>query len=90
MGEAVRRDAYVAPARYALTALHRQDPDARPGVAADGDPIRGWTVCGLPMTVSALWTAVEARDGDPLCRQCTLAGVAETVAGVLFEEAEFL
>ena len=75
---------YVAPARYALTALHRPDPEAPPDMTSL-ERMDGWTVCGLPMLESGLWVPVEARDGDPLCRQCTVAGVAETVAGVLFE-----
>ncbi len=79
--------AYVAPARYALTALHRQDPDDR-WVTMAPDPVRGHTVCGLPMLASELWTAVEARDGDPLCRQCTLAGVTGAISDVLSEESD--
>lgn len=68
--------AYVVPAARPLTVLHRADPDARPGVAADGDPIRGWTVCELPMCASELWVPVERREGDTVCRACEAPGRA--------------
>jgi hypothetical protein len=60
---------YVAPARYALTCLHRQDP-AIPPVTAGPDPADGATVCGLPMLATELWGPVDGRDGDTLCTGC--------------------
>jgi len=75
---------HVAPADRILTVLHRQDPDARPGVAADGDPITGWTVCGLPMCKSELWQPIDAREGDQLCRGCESP---EAVPGADIQEA---
>lgn len=76
---------YVAPARFILTTLHRQDPDAGPGThPATGDPADGWTVCGIPMTRDELWRPVEARAGDRLCGACeaqAALGAAET-AGI--------
>jgi len=77
----------VAPARYALTALHRRDPASGPGQDGAGEPTVGQTLCGLLMGADELWVPAEARDGDPLCRQCTLASVTGTVAGVLPGEA---
>ncbi len=77
--------AYVAPARYALTSLHRPDPDGKPGTDGEGEPTTGRTVCGLLMGADELWVPVEARDGDPLCRQCTLVGVTGAISDVLFD-----
>ena len=68
--------AHTAPARYVLTVLHRQDPDAGPGKDGEGEPTTGRTVCGLPMAESELWQPVEARDGDPLCQGCENPGAA--------------
>lgn len=65
---------YVAPARYVLTVLHRQDPDAGPGKDAEGDPVVGWTVCGLRMGEDELWVPVDGRDGDQLCTGCLPRG----------------
>lgn len=62
--------AHVAPARYALTVLHRQDPDAGPGRDAEGDPYTGRTVCGVLMGETEIWVPVEPREGDQLCEAC--------------------
>lgn len=61
--------AYVAPARYVLTCLHRQAPGIPP-VTAGPDPSDGVTVCGLPMLASELWRPVNGGDGDTLCTGC--------------------
>ena len=76
-------DAWVAPARYPLTVLHRQDPDnvAVIDMSRDGAPVDGWTGCGLPMLWDELWVPVERREGDVVCRVCEAEGGAE---GVLF------
>lgn len=40
---------YVAPARYALTVLHIEDPDAhRRADLFAPERVDGWTRCGLP------------------------------------------
>lgn len=75
-GKGGDRAGHVAPARYALTVLHRRDPDSGPGTDGEGDPTTGLTVCGLPMGESELWQPVEARDGDPLCPGCENPGAA--------------
>lgn len=79
-------DAWVAPARYPLTVLHRQDPHAGP--KSNPDPLDGWTRCDLPMLSSELWMPVDGRDGDLLCTGCMLPGgaqgAAEDAEGVLF------
>jgi hypothetical protein len=72
---------YVAPARYPLTVLHRQDPAAGPGVDGEGEPTAGKTLCGLFMAAGELWTPVDGRDGDQLCTGCMLPGNAPAPAG---------
>jgi hypothetical protein len=67
--------AYVAPARYALTELHRPDPAAGPCVDGEGTPCTGRTVCGEFMGTDELWVPVERRDGDQVCAAC--AGLPE-------------
>jgi hypothetical protein len=69
--------AHVAPARFVLTVLHRQDPDAGPGRDGEGEPTVGQTLCGLLMGESELWRPVEAREGDRLCAGCETPGAAE-------------
>jgi hypothetical protein len=61
---------HVAPARYALGTLHRQDPEATSGTDPEGDPFTGQTVCGLLMGESELWVPVELRATDSLCGGC--------------------
>lgn len=79
---------YVAPARYPLTVLHRQDPAIGHGQDGGGEPCVGRTVCGQFMAEAELWVPVDGRDGDLLCTLCMLPGnagsPAEDVAGVLF------
>lgn len=81
-------EVYVAPARYALTGLHRRDP-AIPPVTTGPDPSNGATLCGLPMLTAELWRPVDGRDGDTLCPGClpAISRPAEDLAepeGVLF------
>ena len=63
-------DAYVAPARYALTVLHRQDPGVGPCTDGEGEPCIGRTLCGLFMGTAELWVPVERLDGDRACPAC--------------------
>jgi hypothetical protein len=56
---------YVAPARYVLRILHRQEPGPLPV-----------TVCGLPMAADDLWQDVERQDGDNVCAGCLEPGTA--------------
>jgi len=65
---------YVAPARYALTVLHRPDPSSGPGQDGEGAPTAGRTRCGLFMGEDELWRPVDGRDGDQLCTGCMLPG----------------
>jgi hypothetical protein len=60
---------YVAPARYALTVLHRRKPDGGATIdAATAEPVNGWTACcGRPMLQSELWQPADRREGDSLC-----------------------
>jgi hypothetical protein len=79
---------YVAPARYALTCLHRRDPYIPP-VNTGPDPSAGATLCGLPMLTAELWRPVDGRDGDTLCPGCMPAVKRKAEAqpepeGVLF------
>jgi hypothetical protein len=74
--------AHIAPARYALTVLHRQDPAVMlPSRDGEGCPVTGWTLCGLGMGEDELWQPVEAREGDSLCPGCEAPG-AVPAAGV--------
>jgi hypothetical protein len=69
--------AHTAPARYALTVLHRQDPADLPILdPATAEYVDGWTRCGQPMLRGDLWRPIEARDGDPLCPGCENPGAA--------------
>lgn len=70
---------YVAPARYVLTVLHRQDPDIPP-VTTGPDPADGMTACGLPMLAVELWRPVDGRDGDQLCTGCMPQGSGRAAA----------
>ena len=72
--------AYVAPARYVLTVLHRKDPDIPP-VTKGPDPADGVTVCGLPLLLAELWRPVDSRDGDQMCEGCMPRGGAQAAAG---------
>jgi len=78
---------YVAPARYAVTTLHRRDPEGAPDPAA-ADPVEGLTRCGKPMLASELWVPVEdTRGAELLCTGCMLPGnaaAAEVTEDVLF------
>lgn len=78
--------AYVAPARYPLTVLHRPSPFPPVTDAADLDG--GMTACGLPMLRDELWMLVERREGDTACWVCTAesgaVSAAEDAAEVLF------
>ena len=67
-------DAYVAPARYPLTVLHRRDPSAGPCADGEGEPCTGRTRCGQFMAESELWVPVPGRDGDLLCTRVHAAG----------------
>jgi hypothetical protein len=61
----------VAPARYPLAVLHKQDGEAgRPECPATGEATTGWTACGTPMLESELWQPVPWRPGDRLCGAC--------------------
>ena len=66
---------YVAPARYVLTVLHRQDPSIPP-VIQGPDPSYGATFCGLQMLTEELWQPVEHRAGDTVCARCAEPGKA--------------
>ena len=69
--------AHVAPARFVLTVLHRQDPSI-PAVTAGPDPTTGVTVCGLQMLASELWRPVDRRPDDRLCSGCENPGSEDT------------
>jgi hypothetical protein len=78
---------YVAPARYVVTVLHRQNPDVPP-VTTGPDPSDGMTRCGLPMLTAEIWQPVDGRDGERLCTGCMPTGPGPApepaTEGVLF------
>ena len=71
----MQTDAYVAPARYPLTVLHRSAPPVGRGWLT-GIPAPGLTVCGQVMFADELWVPVERRGGDRLCAACCAPGKA--------------
>lgn len=71
-------DAWVAPARYPLTVLHRPDPDEHSvaGLFRHEGRVDGWTWCGMPLLEGELWMPVERREGDAVCWVCEAEGRA--------------
>ena len=73
----MRPDVYVAPAARVLTVLHRPDPTLAPAdPSMYGEPVDGWTACGLPCLRSELWVVADRRDGDRVCPGCLAPGRA--------------
>jgi hypothetical protein len=66
--------AYVAPARFVLTVLHRIDPEREADLFSGPERIDGYTRCGLPLLESELWRRMDSREGDSLCTGCLPAG----------------
>lgn len=60
----------MAPARYALTVLHRADPDVPPSPAGAAEPADGAAGCGAVMLAADVWLPVERRAGEALCPGC--------------------
>jgi len=73
--------AYIAPARYVLTTLHRIDPGREADLFSGPERIDGYTRCGLPLLESELWMPVDGRDGDLLCTGCMPGRVAAELPG---------
>lgn len=62
---------FVAPARYALTVLHRRDPAVPPsGPPEAPEAADGAARCGAPMLAADVWLTVQRRDGEALCPGC--------------------
>lgn len=80
-------DAYVAPARYPLTVLHRLDPSVPPTPPEYEYPCGGVTMCGLPLLHDELWRPLERREGDAVCWVCMAEGRAATVVQEVVQEA---
>lgn len=75
---------YAAPGARLAGVLHIAEPGARLPAERGVEPL---TACGVPMLADELWTWVDRRPGDHVCRAC-IGVYGEVIAALFGEVAE--